>query len=1638
MNRAAEQLEQQFPEVFQDWHIVREIGRGSYGEVYEIRRESAEIVETAALKHVSYPRDRYDMQRICTELGTADEEAIRENIKETVREYLREYQFMRKFSGQSNIVSCEDYKDIPKKDMPGFDIFIRMEKLTPVSELMLTGKIDREEAIRLGIDICTALELMEEEGVIHRDIKPENLFINDLGNYKLGDFGAARALNKNGETLSMKGTPAYMSPEIFKQEKAGPWTDIYSLGLVLYRIMNRNQPPFMEEGSTSSTVMREKASSRRLSGEKLPPPADADPALSGVILRACAYDRKNRYQTADEFRKALTAISKRKARVKPIKTQEHSMSVDSKMRVTKITEEEKKDLEAQEEARRKAEEEAAREKANQLKTKKTKQHKKVAWITLAVIATIAAAAAAVLFVQQETDRKARFDSAVQLLEDENADSGKYVEAEQIFTELGTYNSAAEKADEARKAARLKEGTDALNAGKLEDAKAILESEELKGFRTTDDLLALTLHKIDVRDQLKEADANIKEAERQLDKEAEENLKAAAEAFGKAEKIYDSLKNDEEAPKASENALWCANYKMYVEAELDLLNKQYSDARFKFSELAEKYHFKDSEARVSQTDEAAALDKANEAFLLGQYQDAVQLYGNEHLQNNAEAIAQKQTAENILAYGKAEILLQNEEYEDAANAFGALESFTFETADTVMDAEKAKKYALGMKALRVDQKYNDAVQLFDDLENYLDAKQKAEEARTAIRLHEGKEALEQGKLADAQKIFEELESSGEAQRLLAETNNQINTNAQLKKAQDQISQAQRQRASALEYREKAPNTYINYLEQAKTSYDNARIIYSGLDGDPDFAEAADSCKHWVDYIQAEIHLAKGQYDDARVGFSELSKNKFEDSDKRLKEVEKAEKLHQADADFAEKKYQSALDLYKQYPEDPQAAARAEEAQKYLSFFKAEELLNSGKYDEAIAAFDKLVPFSNAKKASNYAQGMKAMQEQRYEDAQQLFTLAGGYQDAKAQAENAAALKQLKSSYEEAVTLFNAASYQKARDLFFSVQDFYPDAEGYIEECDRHLVYEQALAEIDKGNFGNAAALLKDLHLDNSDTLAAECEFRDFCANASGMTDPGLILRNCYQYIYTQDLSFDARKTWASQITPGEKTGAAIAEGFANSGQFKNQQIPDKERVSILCDILLAGRDTKGTIKQECMNRLNSGMSMQAALKYIVATNIYSSLCNADGWPVGEVPVTENRDQDYSVTRFVFHCYQQGLNRNPDTGGLNNFCGLLLGGEVTMETVLVGFATSEEAEKKYPADTDFVRMLYRLELGRDASEQEIKNKIVDLQQSKDRSVLAHNISVSPECAYYLDTYNSHAARSEEGKYNQANDLYQKGDFEKAQSIFQSLQDFSDSKTLADRCGMEIFSYKITKGEHVNGIVHRCYDTISRFSALEENEKIKWGKALPKSGSPANILASYISYSAYNSFALSNEDRVTAIYYIMLGHDPDPKSTEYKEFVSSLGCGMSSRYEIYVLSQSPEYQNLVKAEGLNSEVILPKESRDHLYSLTSLVSSGYNIMLNRNASAKELNRWCEAYLNGSINARRIVLAILSSKEAAIVHPNTREFARAAFLFAMGREATQAEEDKWARYNHSQIAEAVAKASGCTKYLTTLGLKR
>ena len=340
------------------WETVQLIGRGSFGAVYEIERDVLGDTEKAALKVISIPQNEGDIETLYED--GFDAESITSTFQSHLKSIVAEYTLMKKMSNCTNIVHCDDVRYVQHEDGIGWDIFIKMELLTPLMKALPT-EITDEVVYKVAKDMCNALIMCKELGIIHRDIKPQNIFMSPWGDYKLGDFGIAKTVEKTMGGTKI-GTYKFMAPEVFNNQPYGMGADIYSLGLVLYWMLNKRRMPFMPLPPEKVNINQEsEARHRRLSGEPLPAPATGCADLKKIVLKACAYEPKERYQSAAEMLRELNeGFGSEMERRRKEEEERQRQEREERERLRRFREEQERLRKAQEEKLRKEREEQER------------------------------------------------------------------------------------------------------------------------------------------------------------------------------------------------------------------------------------------------------------------------------------------------------------------------------------------------------------------------------------------------------------------------------------------------------------------------------------------------------------------------------------------------------------------------------------------------------------------------------------------------------------------------------------------------------------------------------------------------------------------------------------------------------------------------------------------------------------------------------------------------------------------------------------------------------------------------------------------------------------------------------------------------------------------------------------------------------------------------------------------------------------------------------------------------------------------------------------------------------------------------------------------------------------------------------
>jgi len=152
---------------------------------------------------------------------------------------------------------------------------------------------------------CRALNYAQFNGVIHRDIKPANMLLTEDGDIKISDMGAALLLNIEQTQVDNIGSPGYMSPEQIRGEVLTHQTDIYSLGVVMYRLLTGHAPFHADNiGTLCQQILHETPPTPRSLRNNIPP------QLEQVVLCAMQKDLKLRYQNWRDFGSALSSLGR--------------------------------------------------------------------------------------------------------------------------------------------------------------------------------------------------------------------------------------------------------------------------------------------------------------------------------------------------------------------------------------------------------------------------------------------------------------------------------------------------------------------------------------------------------------------------------------------------------------------------------------------------------------------------------------------------------------------------------------------------------------------------------------------------------------------------------------------------------------------------------------------------------------------------------------------------------------------------------------------------------------------------------------------------------------------------------------------------------------------------------------------------------------------------------------------------------------------------------------------------------------------------------------------------------------------------------------------------------------------------------
>ncbi len=262
------------------YRIVHLLGRGGMGQVY--RAEDLQLGQDVALKILSAAAQR-DPKKLSLLINE-----VKLSRQITHPNVCRVHDLRR--AGDLHFISME---------------FIDGEDLA--SLLRRIGRLHRDKALDIAVQICDGLAAAHRLGILHRDLKPANLMIDSAGNARITDFGLAAIMGQVRDSQVLLGTPAYMAPEQLIGQEVSAKSDLWALGLVLYELFTGRMP--FDASSAPELVSLQRTA-------PTPPTRIVEgfhPAVERIILRCLRYQAERRPESPAEVAAVLRSAGEETA-----------------------------------------------------------------------------------------------------------------------------------------------------------------------------------------------------------------------------------------------------------------------------------------------------------------------------------------------------------------------------------------------------------------------------------------------------------------------------------------------------------------------------------------------------------------------------------------------------------------------------------------------------------------------------------------------------------------------------------------------------------------------------------------------------------------------------------------------------------------------------------------------------------------------------------------------------------------------------------------------------------------------------------------------------------------------------------------------------------------------------------------------------------------------------------------------------------------------------------------------------------------------------------------------------------------------------------------------------------------------------
>ena len=226
--------------------------------------------------------------------------------------------------------------------------------------------------------------------------------------------------------------------------------------------------------------------------------------------------------------------------------------------------------------------------------------------------------------------------------------------------------------------------------------------------------------------------------------------------------------------------------------------------------------------------------------------------------------------------------------------------------------------------------------------------------------------------------------------------------------------------------------------------------------------------------------------------------------------------------------------------------------------------------------------------------------------------------------------------------------------------------------------------------------------------------------------------CYKLLLNRSPDEAGKQYWVKRLASVSIHGAEIVRQFINSPEFLNRGLSDETVLELLYKSMM-DRTSDANGLAYWVELLNQGVSMNYIVNEFAYSQEFWKICSDYGITAGGIQLTEYRDKNLNITRFVGRCYQQALNRKPDVAGLNDWCGKLINRAITPKEMAAQFIFSNEAISQNWDDKTFLTRLYRLYMGREPDTGGLQYWLVNMYTGTDRNTVNNGFAESYEFSH-----------------------------------------------------------------------------------------------------------------------------------------------------------------------------------------------------------------------------------------------------------------------------------------------------------------